>query len=126
MATVTGPVGVVGLGYVGLPLAAAFAQHLRVVGFDVNTQRVDELRQGIDRTGEIQLDALQQPNLAVTADPHALQECPFVIIAVPTEMTTMAGRRTRASVKARLVKRGVLSDTEGVVVIAGLSNDYQD
>jgi neutral ceramidase len=38
----------------------------------------------------------------------------------------MAGRRTRAAVKARLVQRGVLSDTEGVVVIAGLSNDYQD
>ena len=61
-----------------------------------------------------------------TAPIQLLQLGQLVIIAVPTEMTTMAGRRTRAAVKARLVQRGVLSDTEGVVVIAGLSNDYQD
>ena len=50
----------------------------------------------------------------------------LVIIGVPTEMTTMAGRRTRAAIKQRLVERGVLGAKEGVVVIAGLSNSYTD
>eukprot|EP00900_Chrysochromulina_parva_P006760 jgi/Chrpa1/16085/Chrysochromulina_OHIO_Genome00020891-RA len=74
-------------------------------------------------TGSI---AFPYPWAPDTAPIQLLQLGQLVIIAVPTEMTTMAGRRTRAAVKARLVQRGVLSDTEGVVVIAGLSNDYQD
>ena len=73
-------------------------------------------------TGSI---SIPYPWATDTAPLQLLQIGQLVIIAVPTEMTTMAGRRTRAAVKARLVDKGVLDDS-GVVVIAGLSNDYQD
>ena len=52
-------VAVVGLGYVGLPLAVAFARHFNVIGFDLNAARVEELSAGTDRTGEVDSEALQ-------------------------------------------------------------------
>jgi UDP-N-acetyl-D-galactosamine dehydrogenase len=79
------PVGVVGLGYVGLPLACLLAKKFKVVGFDIKAKRVEELTNGHDRTGEVEDKAvLLNPNLAYTADPQRLGECPLIIIAVPT------------------------------------------
>lgn len=77
-------VAVVGLGYVGLPLAVAFARHFRVAGFDMNTRRVMELRGGKDHTGEVSDDALQQTTARFTDDPSALREAGVIIVAVPT------------------------------------------
>lgn len=96
----------VGLGYVGLPLAVAFAKKYCVVGFDINQQRVDELRGGLDRTREVareQLAAvaapddrrqtsdgspppsvLRPPGLEFTTDPGCLRECKLIIVTVPT------------------------------------------
>lgn len=84
MKTIQGTVAVVGLGYVGLPLAAAFAQHLPVIGFDINATRVAELTQGIDRTGEVLGGNLRHPNFSFTADPIRLREAKYVIVCVPT------------------------------------------
>lgn len=84
MKTVHGTVGVVGLGYVGLPLATALARHVPVVGFDINTQRVTELANGIDRTGETLGGDLKHPNFTVTANPQALRACRYIIVCVPT------------------------------------------
>ena len=69
-------VAVVGLGYVGLPLAEAFARHMSVVGVDSNQARVRELRRTI-----------RSANLSITTDAAAISPARFVIIAVPTPVT---------------------------------------
>ena len=77
-------IGVVGLGYVGLPLACAFGQWRRCIGFDISTARVNELRMGHDRTGEMKPQDLKAPGLEFTTDPSALKAADFVVVAVPT------------------------------------------
>ncbi len=77
-------VAVVGLGYVGLPLAAAFGRVIPTIGFDVNGERIEELKQGRDSNGELGAEALRTPNLRFTADPAALGEADFTVVAVPT------------------------------------------
>lgn len=75
---------VVGLGYVGLPLAVGFAKHLPTIGFDVNEMRVKELQQGYDRNGETPESELRRPNLLLTTDPTCIRDADVVIITVPT------------------------------------------
>ena len=75
---------IVGLGYVGLPLAHAFAKHFDVVGFDVNTAKVDLIKQGIDPTGEIPENGLQEVDIHFTDKPEILKDCKFIVVAVPT------------------------------------------
>jgi UDP-N-acetyl-D-galactosamine dehydrogenase len=77
-------VGIVGLGYVGLPLACAFARHLRVIGFDVNAERVAELQRSVDSNHQTPAHDIQNPNLTVTTDPKRLRDCRYIIVAVPT------------------------------------------
>jgi UDP-N-acetyl-D-galactosamine dehydrogenase len=76
--------GVVGLGYVGLPLAHAFASHFAVVGFDVNAAKVELMKQGIDPTGEVPEGGLNDVEIEYTTDPAMLKECRFIVVAVPT------------------------------------------
>ena len=78
------PVAVVGLGYVGLPLAVALSEHFDVLGFDVSAQRVRELSEGLDRTGEVPRDALDGSGIFYTSDPSDLARAGLVIVAVPT------------------------------------------
>ena len=59
-------VAVIGLGYVGLPLAVALAKHFDATGFDINRKRVDELKTGQDRTGEIEPDKMRASQLKLT------------------------------------------------------------
>lgn len=83
-------IAIIGLGYVGLPLAIAFASHYEVVGLDINSSRVDELKQLKDVTGEADLDTLQEAlnsNLTLTADRGDLKKCSVYIITVPTPIT---------------------------------------
>ncbi|RUA02444.1 MAG: nucleotide sugar dehydrogenase, partial [Deltaproteobacteria bacterium] len=77
-------IGVVGLGYVGLPLAVHLAAHFRVVGFDLNSRRIGELCAGIDRTREVATDRLENAKVEYTDDPARLSTCRFIIVAVPT------------------------------------------
>jgi len=78
-------VAVVGLGYVGLPVAIAFAHHFPgTVGFDIDDRRVQELRGGHDRTREMGDETLRATSLRVTSDPAALRGCTFFVVAVPT------------------------------------------
>lgn len=82
-------IGIVGLGYVGLPLAVAFAQHHAVVGYDIDVVRVAELRQGHDRTRGLQPDELRTASrLSLTTDAEALRGCTVFILTVPTPVTT--------------------------------------
>lgn len=75
---------VVGLGYVGLPLAVALAESFETWGLDVDTGRIAELDRGEDRTGEIDADRLFKSNLHLATDPGACPDADFFIITVPT------------------------------------------
>lgn len=77
-------VAVVGLGYVGLPLAVALARQMDVLGFDINAARIDELRQGHDRTREVEASALKATSVRFSCDPADLKQAAVIIIAVPT------------------------------------------
>src|SRR5882757_1276054 len=78
-------IAVVGLGYVGLPVAVSFARSgVPVVGFDVDTGRVAELGQGRDRTREVEAADLKQQALSFTADPAEMRASDFFIVTVPT------------------------------------------
>ena len=73
----------VGLGYVGMPIAVEFAKHVKVIGFDINEKRVNEYRNGIDSTNEVG-EAIKNTTVDFTADPSRLRETKFIIVAVPT------------------------------------------
>lgn len=77
-------ISVVGLGYVGLPVAAAFGAVYRTVGFDVNPARIRELREGFDRTGEVSREELKRSAILFTDKVEELREADFHIVAVPT------------------------------------------
>src|SRR5881628_2170257 len=77
-------IAVVGLGYVGLPIAVAFGKLCPVVGFDINEEKIDELRRGIDQTGEVSSAELQAAQVQYTSKPADLKTADFIIVAVPT------------------------------------------
>ena len=77
-------VSVIGLGYVGLPVATAFGRIGRVVGYDRNAARIAELQAGHDRTGEVSDVDLSAADIAFSADPETLRQADFHIVAVPT------------------------------------------
>ena len=73
----------VGLGYVGMPIAVEFAKHIKVIGFDINEERVNEYANGIDSTNEVG-PAIKDTTVEFTADPARLKEAKFIVVAVPT------------------------------------------
>ncbi len=75
---------VVGLGYVGLPIALAFAKHLKVIGFDINAERVALMKQQIDPSEELEAADFDGCDITFTADPEDLKNAQFHIVAVPT------------------------------------------
>lgn len=77
-------IAVVGLGYVGLPIAIAFGKLAPVIGFDVNRSKVEELKNGVDRTGEVTKEDLQAARVHYTSEPADLKKADFIIVAVPT------------------------------------------
>ncbi|MGE0471481.1 MAG: nucleotide sugar dehydrogenase [Nitrospira sp.] len=77
-------IAVVGLGYVGLPIAVAFGKRGSVIGFDVNKKKIAELLNGIDRTGEVSKSDLVSSRVRYTSEPTDLKGADFIIVAVPT------------------------------------------
>ena len=75
---------VVGLGYVGMPIAVAFAKKVKVIGFDVNAEKIALYRNGVDPTNEVGNDAIRETTVEFTADETRLREAGFLIVAVPT------------------------------------------
>lgn len=73
----------VGLGYVGMPIAVEFAKHVQVIGFDINKKRVEEYKNGIDSTNEVG-EEIKNTTVDFTADPTRLKEAKFIVVAVPT------------------------------------------
>ena len=82
--SLTSKVAIVGLGYVGLPLAMAFSKVLQTIGFDINQNRIAELKNGLDRNGEMAKADLAAAPLELTADPSQLRRASVIIVAVPT------------------------------------------
>lgn len=75
---------IIGLGYVGLPIALEFAKKLSVLGFDVNQERIDLMKKGMDPSKEVDAEGFKNRDITFTADPEALKEARFFIVAVPT------------------------------------------
>ena len=84
IASRTKPIAVVGLGYVGLPLAVAFSKHFDVIGFEISQDRVAALEAGHDATDEVSDTDLQNASIAYTTDPRELGKAGIIIVAVPT------------------------------------------
>jgi len=109
-------IGVVGLGYVGLPVAIAFAKRFEgVVGFDVNQEKVKKLQRGIDSTGELGKEALQTTTLTITSDPNILKSIDFFVVAVPTPIDKAHRPEMTALMKASQVVGSVMRP--GAIVV---------
>lgn len=81
-------IAVIGLGYVGLPLAVEFAKKFDVVGYDLNKDKLAKYRSGIDVTDEVGDQAVQETRLQFTNEEHELKDCKFHVVAVPTPINT--------------------------------------
>ncbi len=77
-------IGVIGLGYVGLPLAALLAEKYNVLGFDINATRIKELKENRDRTNEVDSEALKHSHIEFTNEPEKISGCKLIIVTVPT------------------------------------------
>ncbi|MFY7898754.1 MAG: nucleotide sugar dehydrogenase [Chitinophagaceae bacterium] len=81
-------IGIVGLGYVGLPLACLFAKKYTVVGYDIDENKISLLQKGIDYTQELSVGSLQQKSIQFTNSINHLQICSVIIVTVPTDITS--------------------------------------
>lgn len=83
----TEKLAVVGLGYVGMPIAVEFAKHVQVIGYDINEKKINEYRNGIDSTNEVG-EAIKDTTVDFTSDPTQLKETHFIVVAVPTPVNS--------------------------------------
>ena len=77
-------ISLVGLGYVGMPIAVAFARKVEVIGYDYNAAKIELYKSGIDPTNEVGNDVIASTTVQFTNDPAALRQAKFHIVAVPT------------------------------------------
>jgi UDP-N-acetyl-D-galactosamine dehydrogenase len=114
-------VGIIGLGYVGLPLAVEFGRLNDTVGFDLDAARIEELRRGNDRTREVPLDQLRDSaRLALTASAEDLRDCDVIIVAVPTpvddfKQPDLSPLRAASATVGRALKPGAVVVFESTV-----------
>lgn len=102
---------VIGLGYVGLPIALAFAQKLSVIGFDIDEERLNLMRQGIDPSKELDAAAFENADILFTSSVQELKQASFYIVAVPTPVDSKNIPDLRSIIKA--------SETVGQVMLEG-------
>ena len=81
-------ISLVGLGYVGMPIAVAFARKVKVVGFDLNAEKIKLYQNGVDPTNEVGSEVIKNTTVDFTADPTKLKEAKFHIVAVPTPVNS--------------------------------------
>ena len=74
----------VGLGYVGMPIAVAFAKKVNTIGYDLNKAKIELYKQGVDPTNEVGDEAIRETTVEFTADETRLRDAKFIIVAVPT------------------------------------------
>ena len=108
-------ISLVGLGYVGMPIAVAFAKKANVIGFDISQEKVDLYKKGIDPTKEVGDDVIRETTVEFTADENKLKEAKFHIVAVPTPVNSDHTPDLRPVESAsRTVGRNL---TEGSIVV---------
>jgi len=111
-------IALIGLGYVGLPLAAAFAEKYNVIGFDINVKRVVELNKGLDSTNELttdQLKAVVGSSLKLTTELTDISDCTTYIVTVPTPVTSSKNPDLTPVIKATESVSTVLKKGDTVV-----------
>lgn len=113
-------IAVVGLGYVGLPLAAAFSKHFHVIGYDVNEEKLDLYKKGVDPTGEIGEAGLKECTILFTAEAEKIHEADFIVVAVPTPVNgdktpDLRPVESSSSVVGRHMKKGAIVVYESTV-----------
>lgn len=81
-------IAVIGLGYVGMPIAVAFAKKVNVIGYDLNEKKINLYKSGIDPTKEVGNDGIKSTSVEFTADEKRIQDAKFIIVAVPTPVNT--------------------------------------
>jgi UDP-N-acetyl-D-glucosamine/UDP-N-acetyl-D-galactosamine dehydrogenase len=109
-------IAVIGLGYVGLPVAVAFSKAgSQVIGFDVSAERIKELRSGLDHTREINRTELEHAAIAFTTDPRQLQAADFFIVTVPTPIDSSNQPDLGALIAASSTVGGALKNGDIVV-----------
>ena len=112
----------VGLGYVGMPIAVAFAKKIKVVGFDLNKAKINLYKSGVDPTNEVGDDVIKKTTVAFTSDEKKLKEASFHIVAVPTpvyddhtpDLTPVEGA---SRILGRNLKKGSIVVFESTVYI---------
>jgi len=109
-------IAVVGLGYVGLPLAIALSHHFEIVGYDKDTSRVAELSCGHDRTGEVARELIKSSSAKITAEPREMAGSQFFIITVPTPVDE-ENVPDLSAVRAACQTVGALLDEGAIVVL---------
>jgi UDP-N-acetyl-D-galactosamine dehydrogenase len=125
----TRKIAVIGLGYVGLPVAVAFARSgVSVIGFDIDRNRIAELKAGYDRTREVDEKELCQPTLAFESDPAKLKVADFFIVTVPTPIDQANRPDLRALLSASetvgsVLKRGDIVVYESTVYPGAIEED---
>lgn len=114
-------IAIIGLGYVGLPLAIALGEHYEVIGFDINSKRVQELQNGFDRTGEATKEQIQSSKGLQFSDTLAtIASCTFYIVTVPTPIDQFKAPDLQPLLKAsamlgKLLKKGDIVVYESTV-----------
>ncbi len=109
-------IGILGLGYVGLPLAVYMGRGFPVVGFDINAQRIAELKKGVDRTHEVSDEELEAAKkLTYSDNPDDLKDCNFYIITVPTPIDDAKRPDLTPLQKASEMTGGLLKKGDTVV-----------
>jgi len=122
-------IGVIGLGYVGLPLAVEFGKKYSTVGFDINEKRISELKAFSDKTLEVTSDELQAANLlSYTTNPEDLRPCTFFIVTVPTPIDVFNRPDISLLLKAsetvgRVIKKGDIVVFESTVYPGATEED---
>ena len=102
---------VIGLGYVGLPIALAFAKKVKVIGFDISAKRVDMMKQGIDPSQELEKEAFDGCDIEFTNDIEILKQANFFIVAVPTpvdeqNVPNLTPVQTASETVGKVIKKG--------------------
>ena len=114
-------VAVVGLGYVGLPLAIGFGRKMRTIGFDLNAPKVKAYQEGYDPTGEVPKEHFKEANkITYTTDPSRIKEADFVVVAVPTpvdqaRLPDLTPVRLASETVAKNLKKGAIIIYESTV-----------
>ena len=122
-------IGIIGLGYVGLPLALEFSKKFPVVGFDINSPRILDLQDGIDITNEVEKSSLiKSTNITFSSDIAALTDCNFYIVTVPTPITKnkrpdLGPLISASKTIAKLLKRGDVVVYESTVYPGATEED---